>query len=196
MTAVDAQCNSGSRLCFAADSRETGNGRPLQREENVSGVLENGGQTALSTRKSKALRAESQTACFVCGPDHPHGLRIRYERAADGSVAADWVPSSGWEGFRGIVHGGILGTVLDEAMSKAVASRGCEALTAELRVRFRHYVVPGERLAIRGWVVDQTGRLTRAEATLQAANGDERAHAWAKFLLVSKRAAGKPPAGR
>ncbi len=137
--------------------------------------------------KPSELRAQSQNACIVCGPEHPHGLRIRYEKAVDGSVTASWIPSSEWEGFKGIVHGGILSTVLDEAMSKAVASSGFEALTAELRVRLRHYVVPGERLEIRGWIMERTKRLTRTEATLKAADGVERAHAWATFLPVSNR---------
>ena len=143
------------------------------------------------------LRAETQAACVACGPEHPHGLRIKYETALDGSVTACWIPTTGWEGFRGIVHGGILGTVLDEAMSKAVESSGLEALTAELHVRFRHHVVPGESLEIRGWIVERASRLTRAEATLTSSDGVERAHAWAKFLPLSKGAErGQPGQGR
>ncbi len=42
------------------------------------------------------------------------------------------------------MHGGIISTVLDEAMSKAVAAMNYEALTGELRVRFRHHVTAGE----------------------------------------------------
>ncbi len=72
-----------------------------------------------------ALRVQIQTGCIVCGRDHPHGLRIRYGLAEEGVI---------------------LSTVLDEAMSKAVAAAECEALTGELRVRFRHYVAPGEKL--------------------------------------------------
>src|ERR1017187_7494197 len=74
-----------------------------------------------------------------------------------------------WEGFEGIVHGGIISTVLDEAMSKAVAAMNYEALTGELRVRFRHHVAAGENLRIRGWVVEKVKRLVKAEATLTAA---------------------------
>jgi acyl-coenzyme A thioesterase PaaI-like protein len=103
---------------------------------------------------------------------------------SDGAVVANWIPASDWEGFRGIVHGGILSTVLDEAMSKAVAARQGEALTSELRVRFRHHVEPGEQLLIRGWVVEHRKRIIRAEATLTGAGGAERAHAWAVFLAL------------
>ena len=59
-----------------------------------------------------------------------------------------------------------------------------EALTAELRVRFRHPVVAGEHVRIRGWVVEKRRRLVKAEATLAAADGSELAHAWAHFLAL------------
>jgi acyl-coenzyme A thioesterase PaaI-like protein len=132
------------------------------------------------------LSAQSQDACIVCGPNHPHGLRIRYELAGDRSVAANWTPTPEWEGLRGVVHGGIISTVLDEAMAKAVAANECKALTGELRVRFRHQVQAGEKCQIKGWVVKRTKRLIETEATLTAADGSERAHAWAVFLALLK----------
>ena len=82
------------------------------------------------------------------------------------------------------MHGGIISTVLDEAMSKAVVAMNYEALTGELRVRFRHHVTAGENLRIRGWIVEKVKRLVKAEATLTAADGSERAHAWARFLAL------------
>ena len=130
------------------------------------------------------LRARTQNGCVVCGQDNPYGLRIQYVLGRDGAVTADWRPTESWEGFEGIVHGGIISTVLDEAMSKAVAAMNYEALTGELRVRFRHHVAAGETLRIRGWVVEKAKRLVRAEAVLTAADGSERAHAWARFLAL------------
>lgn len=133
-----------------------------------------------------SLRVQIQSCCVVRGRDHPHGLRIGYGLAEDGAIAASWTPRPDWEGFRGIVHGGILSTVLDEAMSKAVAATECEAPTGELRVRFRHCVASGERLQIRGWIVKRTKRLIETEATPRAEDGKERAHAWATFLALPK----------
>jgi acyl-coenzyme A thioesterase PaaI-like protein len=97
-------------------------------------------------------------------------------------VEAHWAPSPEWEGFRGIVHGGVVSTVLDEAMSKAVVATGCEALTAELRVRFRRPVPSWEPLQVRGWVHHKTKRHIGTEASLTGSDGVEFAHAWATFL--------------
>lgn len=130
------------------------------------------------------LQARSQSACFVCGQDNPRGLRIRYQRQDSGEMTATWTPSPAWEGFRGIVHGGLVSTVLDEAMSKAVAATGSQALTAELRVRFRRHVTSGDTFLIRGWVVKRNKRLIETESTLTSPDGTEHAHAWARFLTL------------
>jgi acyl-coenzyme A thioesterase PaaI-like protein len=133
---------------------------------------------------SPALRARVQTGCFVCGQDNPYGLRVCFVLERDGAISAEWRPSEKVEGFKGIVHGGIISAVLDEAMSKAVAAMKYQALTGELRVRFRRHVSAGENLRIRGWVVEKTKRLIRAESMLTGTDGSERAHAWACFLAL------------
>ena len=99
-------------------------------------------------------------------------------------MTATWAPASVWEGFHGIVHGGVVSTVLDEAMSKAVAGTGTEALTAELRVRFRRHVIAGHDFFVRGWIISRNKRMIKAEAVLMATDGTEHAHAWATFLTL------------
>ena len=135
--------------------------------------------------QSDPLQAQPQATCFVCGSDNPGGLQLRYEHGVDGTVNATWTPTNMCEGFRGIVHGGIVSTVLDEAMSKAVFATKCQALTCELRVRFRHHVIVGEALRIRGWVVARQKRKITAEASLCTLDGKERAQAWATFLVLA-----------
>lgn len=130
------------------------------------------------------VRAAQQNACFVCGQENSGGLRIAFAPADDGSMTAQWTPETVWEGFRGIVHGGVVSTVLDEAMSKAVAAGGAEALTAELRVRFRRPVASGAPYRIRGWIVSRSKRLIETEAALTTPSGGEFAHAWGRFLSL------------
>jgi len=131
-----------------------------------------------------SLQALPNPACVVCGPENPRGMQLRFQMAEDGAVAADWTPTSDWEGFKGIIHGGIVSTVLDEAMSQAVSARGWPALTCELRVRLRKHVVPGKTLRVRAWVVERQRRKILTEAALSSPQGDEHAHAWATFLAL------------
>lgn len=121
--------------------------------------------------------------CVVCGTENPTGLRITFIADCDG-VRADWTPTEGWESFRGIVHGGIITTVLDEAMSRAILWRDWQALTAELTVRFRGRVSPGDDLRVRAWIVDKKKRRIRAEAAIETISSKERAHAWGTFLSL------------
>jgi acyl-coenzyme A thioesterase PaaI-like protein len=120
--------------------------------------------------------------CVVCGVHNPRGLHIEFRTERDG-VSADWVPGKEWESFQGTVHGGIITAVLDEAMSKAVIACDWEALTADLRVRFRERVSPGEKLTIRAWVVNRRRRRILTEGTLASDTDVERVHAWATFLV-------------
>jgi acyl-coenzyme A thioesterase PaaI-like protein len=90
---------------------------------------------------------------------------------------------------KAFVHGGVLSTVLDEAMSKAIIAQGMEAFTVELRVRFKQKLRTGETVQIRGWVVERHKRRITAEASLCSSAGGEHAHAWGVFLLPPRSSA-------
>jgi len=122
--------------------------------------------------------------CFACGDRNSRGLRLCFAPDGDRAVTAVWRTDAVWEGFRGVIHGGIVSTVLDEAMSKAVAAAGIPALTCELHVRLRRHVAAAEQLQVSGWVVEKRKRRIVTEATLKDRNGVERAHAWATFLAL------------
>ena len=126
---------------------------------------------------------ETQRTCFACGPENAQGLGLRFRIEAQGVVTAEWIPDRRWEGFRGIIHGGIVSTVLDEAMSKAVASAGTPGLTCQLEIRLRHSIVPAEHLRIRAWVTEKRKRRLRVEADIRDVADVEKAHATATFLV-------------
>lgn len=124
--------------------------------------------------------------CFACSPDNARGLQLEFQQSEDGAVVAEWIPEADLEGYRGIVHGGLVSTVLDEAMAKVVAATGSEALTAELHVRFRQQVRSGAPAQVRGWIESRNRRLLKTEASLMGQDGEELAHAWAMFLAVKQ----------
>ena len=125
---------------------------------------------------------QTQTRCFACGAQHPHGLKLQFQIEEAGRVVSKWRPSAEWEGFAGIIHGGVVTTVLDEAMSKAVASTGMPGLTCHLEVRLRQSVTPGDHLTVRAWVVEKRKRRVRVEAEIRDSQDTEKAHGWATFL--------------
>lgn len=129
--------------------------------------------------------ARLNSECVICGGRNPRGLRLQFHEDRDGTWAF-WTPTSFCESFKGTVHGGIIGAVLDEAMSKAIIARSWEAFTAELRVRYRSRTAPGDQLQVHGWIVEKRRRRIKAEATLVTSNGEERAHGWGTFLVPTR----------
>ena len=132
----------------------------------------------------KKLLVQPQPACFACGPDNPRGLKLRFTTAADLRVSASWVPDQYCEGLSGVVHGGLVSTVLDEAMAKAVVAAGILAMTCQLEVRFRRATPSGQPLLVSGWIAARDRRKVSAEATLTDGEGRELAHAHATFLTL------------
>lgn len=122
--------------------------------------------------------------CFACGQENGIGLKLVFTRRPPGEALAQWTPAAEHEGWPGVVHGGLLSTVLDEAMSHAVLAAGLKAMTAELRVRFREPAPSGRALAVKGWVVQRSKRLVETEASITGEGGEELAHGWGRFLCV------------
>ena len=122
-------------------------------------------------------------ACFVCGEENPHGLHLGFQTEGRRAFAR-WTPCVGSESYKGVIHGGIISSVLDEAMSKAIISGGDEAYTADLRIRFRRKICVGDVVLVNGWVVSVEKRRIQAEASIMSEEGEERAHAWGVFLVA------------
>lgn len=127
-----------------------------------------------------------QNTCFGCGAANTNGLQLKFRIEANGTTTASLVPDARWEGLRGTLHGGIVATLLDEAMAKAVAAKGHQMMTVELRVRLHAPARTGDQLQVTGWVVSDRSRLVEAEASLRSADGRECAHGWGKFLQWTK----------
>ena len=118
-----------------------------------------------------ALHLPYTRDCFVCGAHNAHGLGLRFRREGD-EVRADYTPAAHHAGFRGIVHGGILATVLDEAMFWAAASttkRFC--LAAELNVRFIDKVTVGQKMLCVARLTSDRKRIWESAAELRDETG-------------------------
>ena len=71
--------------------------------------------------------------CFACGERNPDGLRLRIEYPSPGRCRIEFVPPKKFQGWQGILHGGIIATILDEAFAHALggAARGVLESAAE-----------------------------------------------------------------
>ena len=108
----------------------------------------------------------SDHSCFGCANDNPIGLHLHFESTADG-VRAEFTPAPEHQGFENVIHGGIISTVLDEAMAWATARAGLWAITGEMRVRFRLPLHVGEATTVTARVSERRGRIITTAAELR-----------------------------
>lgn len=112
---------------------------------------------------------EDDGYCFACGPKNSSGLGLQFTEAG-GKAVAEFIPLKSHQGFRDLVHGGIITAVLDEAMMKALLFRGISAMTAEITVRFRSPLRVGESSVVEAEIHSVAGRFVEASAVLRKAD--------------------------
>jgi uncharacterized protein (TIGR00369 family) len=122
---------------------------------------------------SEPLELEGDDFCFGCGADNPIGLRLRFMVDADRRVAeALFTPRQEHQGYAGITHGGLIATLLDEAMLKLCWELGIPAVTARLETEIKKPAPIGGELLVRGRLVEERSRLIKAEAEILDAAGE------------------------
>jgi acyl-coenzyme A thioesterase PaaI-like protein len=118
--------------------------------------------------------------CIVCGRDNPHSLGVQNRvNTSTGVVSVDFVPRAEHIGFQGVIHGGVLATILDEAMVWAATWAGKKfCVCGDMSVRFRHSAAVGQSLLItarieryRSKLIQTTGDVHSGETLLATATG-------------------------
>ncbi|HVP56604.1 MAG TPA: PaaI family thioesterase [bacterium] len=123
--------------------------------------------------------------CFICGKANPIGLKVDF--AIDVrklTISAVFTPKREHEGYRGILHGGLVSALLDEAMVKLLWESGIPSVSASLEVRLAKPAKIGEPLHISGWVDSRRGKLVFTAARIEDEAGGLVAEARAKCVRV------------
>jgi uncharacterized protein (TIGR00369 family) len=126
--------------------------------------------------------------CFGCGQANASGLRLEFLRAENGAVVSFTEVPKAFEGHPGILHGGVIATLLDEAMSKAIRVLGTPSVTRKMEIEFLLPVPSGAPLRIEGSVVRSQGRRHWTEAVILDAEGTTLASAKGLFIAFQPKA--------
>lgn len=123
--------------------------------------------------------------CFVCGTQNPVGLKLnfRYDEKNDEMVSNTVFPRH-FQGWQGVLHGGLISTVLDEIMIKAAAHKGLKCVTAELNVRFKKPALLEKEFTIKGKVNEIKRRMVLTEGRVVDSDGVTIATANGKFITI------------
>ena len=108
--------------------------------------------------------------CFGCGKNNPCGVKLEFDW--DGKVAkSEFTPTELHQGWKNVIHGGILVTLLDEAMAYAACFERIPGVTAAMEIRFRQPTVVGQQLIITARVTRNARRFTETEARITLKDG-------------------------
>ena len=128
------------------------------------------------------IKLKDDSNCFVCGKGNAYGLQLDWKTMGR-KTQSDFFPSRFHQGWQGIVHGGILAAMLDEAMTRLAWVVHGGAVTGEMTVRYHSPARIGERLTIKGEIGDKKSRLIPAWAEIRTAGGRLIAEAKGKAVL-------------
>ncbi len=111
--------------------------------------------------------------CFVCGQRNAFGLHLVFRLEGD-SVVADFQPHEEHQGFPGVIHGGIVAALLDEALGRTslLGNNQEWTMTGRLEVRYRHYVPYGPLLRVRARLGIERRRMMQASGVLTLADNE------------------------
>ena len=122
--------------------------------------------------------------CFVCGLENNYGLKLRFIETGPGEVMAEYTVPEQFQGYPGVVHGGVVTAMLDEVTGRAhITDENTRFMfTAKIEIRFRKNVPVGEQLRIVGRIEKSKSRMASSTGKIYGPEGDVLAEA--KTLLV------------
>ncbi len=126
--------------------------------------------------------------CFACGDDNKEGLDLQW--IIDGRTChAVFSPQRKFQGWKGIVHGGIVATLLDEAMTRLAWIVSGGALTAEMTVRFVKPAYVKDKIYAYGEIVSENRKIVEMRASLYKENkmGERIAWSTGKAVKIHKQ---------
>lgn len=118
--------------------------------------------------------------CFACGHGED-GLGLTFDRNGVDTVSAEWFCEERYQSYPGIVHGGIIATILDCAMTNCLLMKGISAVTADMHVKYREPLRVGGMVTVRASLVRSRSPLFMLDAEV-IQNGAVCARATAKFM--------------
>jgi acyl-coenzyme A thioesterase PaaI-like protein len=123
--------------------------------------------------------------CFGCGPAHPAGFRLKFEREGDG-VVTRFTPGHHHQGPPGIMHGGLVSTVADEAAAWAlIVKRGKFGFTTSFSCRFVRALRVGVEAEAHARLTKESSRLVKCAVSIRQ-DGEECYTGEFTFVLLER----------
>ncbi len=139
---------------------------------------------------SEIIRLEPNPAnqCFGCGGNNPSGMKLTFEQDnANRKIVGRFVLGERYQGGGGFAHGGVIATLLDEAMGKVCRFREVRAVTAELTVEYLKPVSVDKEIVVEGHETEQMGRNLFMAGEIRNEAGEILVRGRARFVVIAPR---------
>jgi acyl-coenzyme A thioesterase PaaI-like protein len=131
--------------------------------------------------------------CFVCGVQNSFGLKLRFYDSNEGEVFAQYTVPKQYQGYPGVVHGGIVAAMLDEICGRVHMGGDPPRFmyTARLDIRYRKNVPVGQLLTLTGRAGKSRGRTATSSGQILGPDGSVLAEAEALLVDVPEEVIGE-----
>lgn len=123
--------------------------------------------------------------CFVCGKNNKLGLKLDFQLQDNKMIRCEFVARKEHQGFSGIVHGGIIGLIMDEAMVNLLWKLGEKAVTSEFVMRLKNPAYVGKKLIFSAGIEKQAKNIFYTKALCENEEGLIIAAGTAKCIKVA-----------
>lgn len=127
--------------------------------------------------------------CFICGVENPIGLKLKIYQTSPGVIEATYTAPDHFQGYPGILHGGIVASILDEVSGRALMGEPSSPrfmFTGRLQVKYRKNVPTGKPLRIVGKAIKSRGKSAEGWAGIYDQAGDLLAEASTLLIDLPK----------
>ncbi len=123
------------------------------------------------------IKQANSRHCFVCGLENAVGLHLHFYETGPGEVETQYVAPSHFQGYPGVLHGGIVAAIIDEVTGRAYMGSDPQKprfmFTGKLEVKYRKNVPVEKLLKIIGKTGKDMGRVAEAWAGIYDAETEE-----------------------
>ena len=138
---------------------------------------------------SDIIRLEPNPAnrCFGCGGANDSGMKLTFEQDnANRKIVGRFILGPRYQGGGGMAHGGIIATLLDEAMGKVCRFREARAVTAELNVQYLKPVSVEQEILVEAFEQERKGRNLFHVGEIRSTNGEVLARGQGRFVIIGE----------
>ncbi len=126
--------------------------------------------------------------CFGCGGANDAGMKLTFEQDnVKRKIVGRFILGEAYQGGGGMAHGGIIATLLDEAMGKVCRFREVRAVTAELTVQYLKPVKVDQEIIVEGFETDQKGRNLFLAGEIRNNAGEVLARGSGRFVVIGQK---------